>query len=109
MKRLLQLVLLVLTAATFAHAQAGSVQLIDGSGNPVGVTGGALNLRRSDLRTFVGAGAGAGIAAAFGAPITGAFYAFEIVIGAYTPSAIAPVAAAALEIAQWFSGNEIVG
>lgn len=60
------------------------------------VVGGALRLRRADLRTLVGAGAGAGIAAAFGAPLAGAFYAFEIVIGAYTPSAIAPVAAAAL-------------
>ena len=60
------------------------------------VLGNTLRLRRSDLRTLVGAGAGAGIAAAFGAPLAGAFYAFEIVIGAYTPSAIAPVAAAAL-------------
>jgi CIC family chloride channel protein len=60
------------------------------------VTGGALNLRRSDLRTFVGAGAGAGIAAAFNAPLTGAFYAFEIIIGSYTAANIAPVVAAAL-------------
>ncbi|HEY5107831.1 MAG TPA: chloride channel protein [Caulobacteraceae bacterium] len=59
-------------------------------------TGGVLNLRRSDLRTFVGAGAGAGIAAAFGAPLTGAFYAFEIIIGQYTVGNIAPVVAAAL-------------
>lgn len=55
-----------------------------------------LNLRRSDRRTLVGAGAGAAIAAAFGAPLAGAFYAFEIVIGAYSPAAIAPVASASL-------------
>lgn len=55
-----------------------------------------LRLRRSDLRVLVGAGAGAAIAAAFGAPLAGAFYAFEIVIGAYTPASIAPVAAAAI-------------
>ncbi len=60
------------------------------------LTGGALNLRRSDLRAFVGAGAGAGIAAAFGAPLTGAFYAFEIIIGSYTVANIAPVVAATL-------------
>ncbi len=60
------------------------------------ITGRALNLRRTDLRTFVGAGAGAGIAAAFGAPLTGAFYAFEIVIGAYTTANVAPVVMAAL-------------
>ncbi len=59
-------------------------------------TGGRLNLRRSDLRTFVGAGAGAAIAAAFGAPLTGAFYAFEIIIGSYTVANIAPVVAACL-------------
>ncbi|HWF01939.1 MAG TPA: chloride channel protein [Caulobacteraceae bacterium] len=60
------------------------------------ITGGALNLRRSDMRTFVGAGAGAGIAAAFGAPLTGAFYAFEIIIGSYSVAGAAPVVAAAL-------------
>lgn len=53
-------------------------------------------LRRGDLRILVGAGAGAAIGAAFGAPLTGAFYAFEIVIGTYTPAAIAPVMAATL-------------
>ncbi len=55
-----------------------------------------LNLRRADLRLLVGAGAGAAIAAAFGAPLTGAFYAFEVVIGAYTVAGVAPVAAASL-------------
>ncbi|WP_041500402.1 chloride channel protein, partial [Xanthomonas sacchari] len=50
----------------------------------------------ADIRTLVGAGAGAAIAAAFGAPLAGAFYAFEIVIGAYSPSALAPVAVASL-------------
>lgn len=59
-----------------------------------------LRLRRSDLRTLVGAGAGSAIAAAFGAPLTGAFYAFEIVIGTYTPAAIAPVLAASLAAAS---------
>ncbi len=71
-----------------AYAQLGGVV--------ASLTGGALNLRRSDLRAFVGAGAGAGIAAAFGAPLTGAFYAFEIIIGTYTAANIAPVVAAAL-------------
>ena len=60
------------------------------------IAGRAFNLRRADLRNLVGAGAGAAIAAAFGAPLAGAFYAFEIVIGAYTPTALAPVVAAAL-------------
>ncbi|MEO8927788.1 MAG: chloride channel protein [Caulobacteraceae bacterium] len=71
-----------------AYAQMG--------GAIASLTGGALNLRRNDLRTFVGAGAGAGIAAAFGAPLTGAFYGFEIIIGSYAVANVAPVVAAAL-------------
>ena len=71
-----------------AYAQMG--------GGLASLLGQWLTLRRNDLRTLVGAGAGAAIGAAFGAPLTGAFYAFEIVIGNYTPAAIAPVMAAAL-------------
>ncbi|MBV9995448.1 MAG: chloride channel protein [Caulobacteraceae bacterium] len=71
-----------------AYAQIGGA-LASGAGK-------ALNLRRSDLRNFVGAGAGAAIGAAFGAPFTGAFYAFEIIIGSYTIANIAPVVAASL-------------
>jgi CIC family chloride channel protein len=71
-----------------AYAQAG--------GGFASVVGQALKLRRTDMRVLLGAGAGAALGAAFSAPLTGAFYAFEIVIGAYTPAAIAPVAAAAL-------------
>jgi CIC family chloride channel protein len=71
-----------------AYAQLG--------GAGASLVGRALNLRRSDLRTFVGAGAGAAIAAAFGAPLTGAFYAFEIIIGSYTIANIAPVVTACL-------------
>jgi CIC family chloride channel protein len=71
-----------------AYAQAG--------GGFSSVIGQWLRLRRADMRILLGAGAGGAIGAAFSAPLTGAFYAFEIVIGAYTPAAIAPVAAAAL-------------
>ena len=74
-----------------AYAQMG--------GGVASLVGRWLRLRRSDLRVLVGAGAGAAVGAAFGAPLTGAFYAFEIVIGVYTPAAIAPVAAAALAAA----------
>ena len=71
-----------------AYAQAG--------GGLASALGQRLRLRRNDLRTLVGAGAGAAIGAAFGAPLAGAFYAFEVVIGSYAPSMIAPVAAACL-------------
>ncbi|WP_186465350.1 chloride channel protein [Nitrospirillum viridazoti] len=55
-----------------------------------------LNLRRNDLRTLVGCGAAAAISAAFTAPLAGAFYAFELVIGTYTMATLAPVCVAAV-------------
>jgi CIC family chloride channel protein len=55
-----------------------------------------LHLPRSDLRIFVGCGAAAAIAAAFNAPLAGAFYAFELIIGGYTLATLAPVGAAAV-------------
>ncbi|WP_248306952.1 MULTISPECIES: chloride channel protein [unclassified Devosia] len=55
-----------------------------------------FHLRRGDLRKLVGCGAGAAIAAAFGAPLTGAFYAFELIIGTYSISTLAPVIAACI-------------
>lgn len=55
-----------------------------------------LQLRRNEVRTLVGCGAAAAIAAAFSAPLTGAFYGFELIIGAYSPSLIAPVMLSAL-------------
>lgn len=71
-----------------AYAQMG--------GGLASLMGRWLRLRRVQLRQIVGAGAGAAVGAAFGSPLTGAFYAFEVVIGAYTPAAIAPVAIACL-------------
>ena len=53
-------------------------------------------LRRDDVRTLVGCGAAGAIAAAFNAPLTGAFYAFELIVGAYTLQTLAPVGIAAL-------------
>jgi len=58
--------------------------------------GHAFRVRRNDLRLLVGCGAAAAIAGAFNAPLTGSFYAFELVIGTYTLVAFAPVAVAAL-------------
>jgi chloride channel protein, CIC family len=55
-----------------------------------------FRVRRNDLRLLVGCGAAAGIAGAFNAPLTGAFYAFELVIGTYSLGTFAPVAVAAI-------------
>jgi chloride channel protein, CIC family len=70
-----------------------------------------LGFRRSDLRTLVGCGAAAAIAAAFNAPLAGAFYAFELVIGNYAPAMLAPIAMAALSgtlVVRSISGEEAI-
>src|SRR5260370_1391028 len=58
--------------------------------------GRSAEVRRDDVRTLVGCGAAGAIAAAFNAPLTGAFYAFELIIGSYTLQTLAPVGIAAL-------------
>ncbi len=73
--------------------EAGYTQAGAGLASRIGA---ALRLRRADMRVLVGAGAAGAIAAAFGAPLTGAFYGFEVVIGAYSVANAAPVMAAAI-------------
>lgn len=73
--------------------EAGYTQISAGLASRLGL---AFELRRSDLRTLVGCGSAAAIAAAFGAPLTGAFYAFELIIGTYSIATLTPVVAAAL-------------
>jgi chloride channel protein, CIC family len=73
--------------------EAGYTQLASGSASRLGM---AFRLRRADLRILVGCGAAAGIAGAFGAPLAGAFYGFELIIGGYSPNNLAPVGVAAL-------------
>jgi len=73
--------------------EAGYTQLASGLASRIG---NAFHLRRGDLRILVGCGAAAGIAGAFGAPLAGAFYAFELIIGSYSPSGLAPVGISAL-------------
>ncbi|OYX29445.1 MAG: chloride channel protein [Caulobacterales bacterium 32-69-10] len=73
--------------------EAGYTQAGAGLASRLGIL---LRLRRGDLRILVGAGAAAAIAAAFGAPLTGAFYAFELIIGLYSVSSVAPVMAASI-------------
>jgi chloride channel protein, CIC family len=66
-----------------------------------------LSLRRDDMRTLVGCGAAAAIAAAFDAPLTGAFYAYELIIGNYSIANLAPVLMAAL--AGTFTARGLIG
>jgi CIC family chloride channel protein len=73
--------------------EAGYTQLASGLAASLGR---AFHLRRADQRIMVGCGAAAAIAGAFGAPLAGAFYAFELVIGGYTPASLTPVGIAAV-------------
>jgi CIC family chloride channel protein len=60
------------------------------------LAGRGLGARRFDMRLLVGCGAAGAIAAAFGAPLAGAFYAFEAILGAYSVSSLVPVATSAV-------------
>jgi chloride channel protein, CIC family len=76
--------------------EAGYTQIGAGAASLLGQF---LNLRRNDLRLIVGCGAAGAIAAAFGAPITGAFYAYELIVGVYSVASAAPILAASLSAA----------
>jgi chloride channel protein, CIC family len=73
--------------------EAGYTQLASGIASRIGH---GFRLRRRDLRLIVGCGAAGAIAGAFGAPLAGAFYAFELIIGSYSVASLAPVGIAAL-------------
>lgn len=73
--------------------EAGYTQISSGAASSIGR---AFHLRRTDQRVMVGCGAAAAIAGAFSAPLAGAFYAFELVLGGYTPATLAPIGVAAV-------------
>ena len=88
--------------------EAGYTQLASGLASKLGEK---LQLRRADLRNLVGCGAAGAIAAAFNAPLTGAFYAFELIIGTYTIVNLTPVVVSALIstlVARLFAGDDFV-
>jgi CIC family chloride channel protein len=87
--------------------EAGYTQFASGIASRIGQ---GFRLRRSDLRILVGCGAAGGIAGAFGAPLAGAFYAFELVIGSYSVTSLAPVGISALVgylVARAFAPAEV--
>jgi CIC family chloride channel protein len=88
--------------------EAGYTQIAAGIASKLGYK---LKLRRSDLRTLVGCGAAGAIAAAFNAPLTGAFYAFELIIGTYTIVTLTPVVVSALVstvVARMLLGSNVM-
>lgn len=92
---------LIMTGQTILSNGVGaSVGMESGYAQIGGAIGSRLGrmfrLRRSDLRVLVGCGAGAAIGGAFNAPLTGAFYGFELIIGTYSIATLAPVMAASV-------------
>jgi len=73
--------------------EAGYTQLSSGIASKIGQ---AFHMRRADMRVLVGAASAAAIAGAFGAPLGGAFYGFELIIGSYSIASLAPVGMASL-------------
>lgn len=90
-----------LTVATVVSNASGAAVGMEAGYSQIGAgilarIGQYFRLRRSDQRIFVAAGAAAAIAAAFNAPLAGAFYGYELILGNYSVRALAPVAAASL-------------
>jgi CIC family chloride channel protein len=70
--------------------------------------GQVMKLNTTQIRTLVGCGAAAGIAATFNAPIAGALFAGEIILGDFAVSAFTPIvisAVVAVVVSRFFLGN----
>jgi chloride channel protein, CIC family len=82
--------------------EAGYTQICSTFGSHIGRR---LAARRNDMRLLVACGAAGAISAAFSAPLAGAFYAFEVVLGAYTSAGLVPVIASA--VTSWLVARQL--
>ncbi len=91
----MRVVLVKALASALTIASGGSVGRegpIVQIGSAFGSTVGQIfQVSRRRMKTFVGCGAAAGIAATFNAPIAGAIFASEIILGDFSTAAIAPL------------------
>jgi CIC family chloride channel protein len=81
------------------------VQIGSAFGSSVGQL---LKLNTTQIRTLVGCGAAAGISATFNAPIAGALFAGELILGDFAVSAFTPIvisAVVAVVVSRFFLGN----
>ena len=79
-------------------------------GSALGSTlGQLLGVSAAQLRTIVGCGAAAGIAATFNAPIAGALFAAEVVVGNFAVAQLSPIvisSVVATVVSRFFLGND---
>lgn len=83
--------------------EAGYTQICAALSSQIGQR---LAARRADMRLLVACGAAGAISAAFTAPLAGAFFAFEVVLGAYTSASLVPVIASA--VSSWLVMRNLV-
>lgn len=92
--------IIVAAQTVFSNGVGGSVGMEAGyaqlGGGIASWFGQKLRLRRNDLRILVGCGAGAAIGGAFNAPLCGAFYGIELVIGTYSMASLPMIIIASL-------------
>lgn len=89
---------MIASALTIASGgSAGREGPIIQIGAAIGSTlGQFLHVSSSRMRTFVGCGAAAGIAATFNAPIAGALFAVEVILGEFAVAQFSPIVMAAV-------------
>ncbi len=104
-----------LTAAVGAALSIGTGGSVGREGPAVHIGGtlggwlaGQLHLSRPLSRSLLGCGVAAAVSASFNAPIAGALFAHEVVLGTYTVSAFAPIVIASVAgtvVARIWYGN----